>query len=186
MSHICIFTLLAVSVAGCSTMNATQSRGHDKHTRPATQPPATHQTTTDDVVPQSDERRAEGPNKPYVVSGKRYVPDLRDRPFTEEGLASYYGNQFQGKRTASGEPYNKDAMTAAHKTLPIPSYVRVTNIQNGHSVIVRINDRGPFHSRRIIDLSYAAAQKLDIVKAGQQAVKVERLPPDEVRRLNVH
>jgi len=102
-------------------------------------------------------------------------------PFRQRGLASWYGRKFQGQKTASGEPYDMFKMTAAHKTLPIPSYVKVTNLANGKSVVVRINDRGPFHSNRIIDLSYAAASRLGIAAKGSGLVEIERVfePPKE-------
>ncbi len=103
-------------------------------------------------------------NDTYKVLGKTYQPMPADRPYKEKGLASWYGRKFHGKNTSSGEPYDMYAMTAAHATLPIPSYARVTNLNNGQSVLVRVNDRGPFHPGRIIDLSYTAAYKLDVLK----------------------
>lgn len=115
-------------------------------------------------------------NDPYRVLGVSYTPDLSGKPFKQQGLASWYGRKFHGKSTSSGEPYDMYAMTAAHKTLPIPSYVRVTNQLNSRSVVLRINDRGPFHDGRVIDLSYAAAYKLDILK-GVTPVEVELLAP---------
>lgn len=117
-------------------------------------------------------------NNPYRVRGVSYGPLAGDAPYFERGLASWYGRRFHGQPTSSGEPYDMYAMTAAHRTLPIPSYARVTNPENGRSVIVRINDRGPFHPDRIIDLSYTAAYKLDLLK-GVGMVEVERLFPDE-------
>ena len=114
-------------------------------------------------------------NKPYTVFGRTYVPVVNKEPSKERGIASWYGKKFQGQKTASGEPYDMFAMTAAHPTLPIPSYARVTNVKNGKSVIVRINDRGPFHSGRIIDLSYAAASRIGIAAAGSGMVEVERV-----------
>ena len=106
-----------------------------------------------------------------------YAPVVNKEPTKERGMASWYGRKFHGQKTASGEPYDMFAMTAAHKTLPIPSYARVTNVKNGLSVVVRINDRGPFHANRIIDLSYAAAARIGIVKAGSGLVEVERVLP---------
>ncbi len=103
-------------------------------------------------------------NDSYRVLGKTYQPMPADRPYKEKGLASWYGRKFHGRNTSSGEPYDMYAMTAAHATLPIPSYARVTNLNNGQSVLVRVNDRGPFHPGRIIDLSYTAAYKLDVLK----------------------
>jgi len=118
-------------------------------------------------------------NNPYVVFGKEYVPARDVRPFKQRGLASWYGRRFQGGRTSSGEPYDMYAMSAAHPTLPIPSYARVTNIANGRVVVVRINDRGPFFPGRIIDLSYAAASKLGYVENGHALVEVEAIVPGE-------
>ena len=122
-------------------------------------------------------------NRPYTVFGQTFVPVLNKEPRKERGIASWYGRKFHGQRTASGEPYDMFAMTAAHKTYPIPSFARVTNVKNGKSVVVRINDRGPFHSDRIIDLSYAAAARIGIAGAGSGLVDVERVfagpPPVE-------
>ena len=114
-------------------------------------------------------------NRPYTVFGQTYVPVLNREPRRERGIASWYGRKFHGQRTASGEAYDMFAMTAAHKTYPIPSFARVTNVKNGKSVVVRINDRGPFHSDRIIDLSYAAAARIGIAGAGSGLVEVERV-----------
>ncbi len=115
-------------------------------------------------------------NRPYAALGRQYVPDVSEAPYKARGLASWYGRRYHGKPTASGETYDMYAMTAAHPTLPIPSYVRVTNPNNGRSVVVRINDRGPFLHGRLIDLSYTAAWKLDILR-GVSPVEVERLFP---------
>jgi rare lipoprotein A len=126
---------------------------------------------------------AKGPSRPYTVFDKTYVPITDDRPFVQRGTGSWYGKKFHGQKTASGEPYDMFKMTAAHPTLPIPSYARVTNLRNGRQVIVRINDRGPFHSSRIIDLSYTAALKLDVLRGGSAELEVERLLPDEIQRM---
>ncbi|MDE2298294.1 MAG: septal ring lytic transglycosylase RlpA family protein, partial [Burkholderiales bacterium] len=133
-----------------------------------------------DAQPRLEPIRPGGPNKPYDVLGRSYVPITRDAPYTERGLASWYGRKFQGRRTASGEIYNMYAMTAAHPTLPIPSYARVRNPANGREVVVRINDRGPFHPGRIIDLSYTAALKLDLLR-GVAPVEVQRITFDDIR-----
>jgi rare lipoprotein A len=127
-----------------------------------------------DAVPR-DEPFHKYANRPYTVFGQTYAPVVNKQPTKERGMASWYGRKFHGQKTASGEPYDMFAMTAAHKTLPIPSYARVTNVKNGLSVVVRINDRGPFHSNRIIDLSYAAATRIGIAAAGSGMVTVERL-----------
>ena len=108
---------------------------------------------------------------------RSYTPQTERRAHREEGLASWYGRRFHGRKTASGEPYDMYAMTAAHPTLPIPSYARVTALGTGKSVVVRINDRGPFHSKRVIDLSYTAAYKLGYLGGGSTRVRVESLAP---------
>jgi rare lipoprotein A len=114
-------------------------------------------------------------NRPYTVFGQTYVPVVDKQPTKERGLASWYGKKFHGRKTSSGEVYDMFAMTAAHKTLPLPSFARVTNVKTGQSVVVRVNDRGPFHSNRIIDLSYAAAARIGIAAAGSGLVEVERI-----------
>jgi len=133
-----------------------------------------------DAVPR-DEPFHKYANRPYTVFGQTYVPVVNKEPTKERGLASWYGRKFHGQKTSSGEIYDMFAMTAAHKTLPIPSYAKVTNVKTGQSVVVRINDRGPFHSNRIIDLSYAAAARIGIASAGSGMVEVERIlaPPIE-------
>ncbi|RYZ07498.1 MAG: septal ring lytic transglycosylase RlpA family protein [Comamonadaceae bacterium] len=125
-------------------------------------------------------RGSGGTSKPYTVLGRSYVPIADDRPFRETGLASWYGTKFHAQSTASGEPYDMYAMTGAHKTLPLPSYVRVRNPANGREAIVRINDRGPFHDDRVIDLSYAAAARLDLLR-GVAPVEIERITNDDIR-----
>jgi len=136
-----------------------------------------------DAVPKVEPYSPTG-NKPYVVFGKTYVPLLDERPFTQRGTGSWYGKKFHGQKTSSGELYDMYKLTAAHPTLPIPSYARVTNLSNGAQVIVRINDRGPFHSSRIIDLSYTAALKLGYLGKGSSELQVERLLPDDIARIN--
>lgn len=111
----------------------------------------------------------------YEVMGKRYHVLLSTTEFTQTGVASWYGRKFHGRTTASGEIYDMYQFTAAHKTLPLPSYVRVTNLGNGRQVIVRVNDRGPFHGNRIIDLSYAAAKHLGMIKTGTARVRIQAL-----------
>lgn len=130
--------------------------------------------------PQVEAIRAGGPNKPYEVAGRSYVPLTRDVAHVERGLASWYGRKFHGRRTALGEVYNMYAMTAAHPTLPLPSYVRVRNPANGKEVVLRVNDRGPFHPGRIIDLSYTAALKLGVLR-GVAPVEIERITFEAIR-----
>jgi rare lipoprotein A len=117
-------------------------------------------------------------NSPYIVFGRQYVPDRDLRPLKQRGVGSWYGRKFHGQKTASGEIYDMYAMTAAHPTLPIPSYARVSNVANGRSVVVRVNDRGPFLHGRVIDLSYAAAWKLGYVEQGSALVEVETILPN--------
>jgi rare lipoprotein A len=118
--------------------------------------------------------------KPYVVLGKEYVPNTAVKPYKVRGVASWYGKKFHGQKTSIGEPYDMFAMTAAHPTLALPSYVRVTSLQSGKSVIVRITDRGPFHADRVIDLSYTAAYKLGLINGGSGQVEVEAIIPGEL------
>ena len=119
-------------------------------------------------------------NKPYTVLGKSYVPQTRVRPFRQRGIASWYGKKFHGQKTSIGERYDMFSMTAAHPTLPLPSYVRVTNPANGKNVVVRVNDRGPFHADRVIDLSYAAAHRLGYIDKGSTLVELESILPDNL------
>lgn len=127
---------------------------------------------------------AQGPSRPYSVFGKTYTPITDNEPFTQRGIGSWYGKKYNGKSTASGEIYDMYQMTAAHPTLPIPSYARVTNLRNDKQIIVRVNDRGPFHADRIIDLSYTAALKLDYISTGSSDLQVDRLLPEEIARIN--
>jgi rare lipoprotein A len=130
-----------------------------------------------DAIPRAEPRSRYGNPESYVVNGKRYFVMQDGRGYVEKGIASWYGRQFHGRRTSSGETYDMYAMTAAHKTLPLPTYVQVTNLKNGRKVVLRVNDRGPFHDNRIIDLSYTAAAKLDILAAGTGLVEVRALTP---------
>ena len=118
-------------------------------------------------------------NRPYTVLGKDYVPATSLRPYKERGVASWYGRKFHGQKTSNGETYDMYAMTAAHPTLPLPSYARVTNVATGRSVVVRVNDRGPFLHDRIIDLSYAAANRIGTAAKGSGEVIVEAIIPGE-------
>lgn len=131
-----------------------------------------------DAVPRAEPRSASGNPPFYEVMGRRYYVLASADGHRERGVASWYGEKFHGRRTSSGETYDMYAMTAAHKTVPIPAYARVTNLQNGRSVVVRINDRGPFVANRVIDLSYAAAHRLDMIRDGTAMVEVEIVGPD--------
>lgn len=134
-------------------------------------------STLPDPVPHYEPPSQYGNPDSYVVAGKRYHVLASSKGYVARGIASWYGTKFHGQRTSSGEIYDMYAMTAAHRTLPLPTYARVTNLRNRRSVIVRINDRGPFHSNRLIDLSYAAASKLGIVEKGTGLVQVEAIDP---------
>jgi rare lipoprotein A len=135
-----------------------------------------------DAVPKYEKRTRAGNPSSYVVLGKRYSVMASSKGYVQRGIASWYGNKFHGHKTSNGEIYNMYAMTAAHKTLPIPCYLQVTNLKNGRQVVVRVNDRGPFHENRIIDLSYAAASKLGIAENGTGLVELRALEPGESTR----
>jgi rare lipoprotein A len=130
-----------------------------------------------DAVPRYELKSRRGNPPFYEVQGKRYFVLTKADGYVERGVASWYGPTFHGVSTSMGEPYDMYAMTAAHKTLPLPAYARVTNLKNGKSVVVRINDRGPFVANRIIDLSYTAAAKLDMLREGTTLVEVRALTP---------
>ena len=134
---------------------------------------------TPDAVPKVETRSHYGNPPSYVVDGKRYHVMRSSLGYVERGIASWYGSKFHGRRTSSGESYDMYAMTAAHKSLPLPTYVRVTNLENGRAAVLRVNDRGPFHGNRIIDLSFAAAKKLDIVRNGTGLVEVQAINPKQ-------
>lgn len=140
---------------------------------PGDNPPADIDSMPD-AVPRADPLLPRA-NRPYSALGKRYMPATEYKPYKQRGMASWYGKRYHGQKTSSGEVYDMYGMSGAHTTLPLPSYVRVTNPENGRSVIVRINDRGPFHDNRLIDLSYAAAYKLRILEKGSAEVIVEAI-----------
>jgi rare lipoprotein A len=178
--------LLAAVLAGCSTAppddgepvpQARSKGGYYKDDGPHENPPA-NAAQVPDAVPRLEPLHRYA-NRPYSVFGRDYQPLAQLQPFRQRGLASWYGKRFHGRKTASGETYDMYAMTAAHPTLPIPSYVRVTHVASGRSVVVRVNDRGPFHPGRIIDLSYAAALRLGYIQAGHAEVELESILPGE-------
>lgn len=182
---IALLSLGALALAGCSGPSGSggsRGGGYYKDDGPGSNIPADIEAIPN-AVPRV-ETHARANFKPYVVFGKRYVPVSDERPFRQEGTASWYGRKFHGKKTANGETYDMHAMTAAHPTLPLPSYARVTRASTGKSVIVRINDRGPFHSSRIIDLSYVAAAKLGIIGPGSGQVIVEAITNQDIRNNN--
>jgi rare lipoprotein A len=140
--------------------------------------PSSRQMTPDDVrdaVPRDEPRARYGNHSPYTVLGKTYTVLPTSKGYRERGIASWYGSKFHGRRTSSGELYDMHLATAAHKSLPLPTYAQVTNLDNGRKMIVKINDRGPFHEGRIIDLSYAAAIKLGVDKTGTARVDVRAI-----------
>lgn len=161
---------LALALGACSTQRGGGYYENDGPPKRARVDPS----AIADARPVAEPRSTSG-NDPYIVLGKAYLPLPNAAGYRERGIASWYGKKFHGKRTSSGEPYDMYAMTAAHKTLPLPTYVRVTNLRNGRVAVLRVNDRGPFLHNRLIDLSYAAALKLDLVKTGTAVVEVETL-----------
>jgi rare lipoprotein A len=186
LAVVAVLAAMAALLAGCAGGPAKSSGGGGGGSilaRPgrdgadANPPPNLQQVP--DAEPRVEAIRPGGTNKPYVVLGRGYTPLPAASPYRESGLASWYGRKFHGASTSSGEPYDMYAMTAAHATLPIPSYVRVRNPANGREIIVRVNDRGPFHDGRIIDLSYVAAYKLDLLR-GVAPVEVERITPVQI------
>ena len=135
-----------------------------------------------DAVPRVEPKSPHGNPRSYVVNGRQYFTLDSARGFAQRGIASWYGPKFHGRRTSSGETYDMYKMTAAHKTLPLPTYLSVRNLSTGRKIVVRVNDRGPFHGDRILDLSYAAATKLGIARAGTGVVEVRALVPGSAAR----
>lgn len=170
MKRVALFLLL---LGGCASTPEPRPGGFYKDDGPGEAPPPSL-AEIPDAEPKAEPLHRYA-NRPYRVFGRDYVPLVSLQPFRQRGLASWYGKRFHGQRTASGEAYDMYAMTAAHTTLPIPSYARVTHLGNGRSAVVRINDRGPFHPGRVIDLSYAAAARLGFVQAGSAEVEVEAI-----------
>lgn len=162
-------------LAGC----ASRSGGYYKDDGPGRDIPADI-AAIPDAVPRV-ERHAPANFRPYEVFGVRYLPIGENQPYRQEGVASWYGRKFHGEKTANGETYDMYAMTAAHPTLPIPSYARVTRAGTNRSVVVRVNDRGPFHPGRIIDLSYVAAAKLGLIGPGSGRVIVQAITNADIR-----
>src|SRR5262249_39308740 len=165
--------------ASASSAAAAPSRpgAYYKDDGPGANPPANIDSIPD-AVPRNEPLNRFA-NRPYTVFGREYVPATSLRPYKERGVASWYGRKFHGEKTSSGEVYDMYAMTAAHPTLPLPSYARVTSVATGKSVVVRVNDRGPFLHNRVIDLSFAAATKIGIAQKGSGEVEVEAIFPVE-------
>jgi rare lipoprotein A len=172
-ASLALATLLALTLAACGTTS--RKGGYYQDDGPGESPPA-DVANIPDAVPRYEPPHRYA-NRPYTVLGHDYVPLKAGTPYRATGIASWYGRKFHGQKTAIGETYDMYKMTAAHPTLPIPSYARVTNLANGRSVVVRVNDRGPFLHSRIIDLSYAAAAKLGYIGHGSAKVMVESVGP---------
>jgi rare lipoprotein A len=179
--------LVALALGGCGALRLPGFGGGEPAPPPAPPPPvvavpkpaSSPPRPVPDAVPRVEPIRQSAPNVPYEIRGESYEPAASDVPVVETGIASWYGHPFHGRRTANGEVYDMNAMTAAHRTMPLPSYAKVRNLANGREIVVRINDRGPFKRDRIIDLSHAAAKKLRI--SGVARVEVRRLTHDEIR-----
>ena len=185
--NLALFVARGVMVAGLSlAIIACQSTPEGRYTQRQDSAPRHVSKTPEtlDAVPKFEAYRMFN-SRPYKVLGKHYTPMTSGKGYEEVGLASWYGQKFHGHLTSNGETYNMFAMSAAHKTLPLPSYVRVTNLENNRQAIVRVNDRGPFHDNRIIDLSYAAAVKLGYQSKGTAKVKLEVIHFDENNNVTV-
>ena len=171
-----LLAVLLVVLSGCGFFGGLSKPGGSRDSAP--------NVTLDkrkiiDATPKVEPRSRGGNFTPYTVLGKTYRVMKSSKGYKEKGGASWYGTKFHGRLTSNGERYNMYAMTAAHKSLPIPTYVKVKNLENGREIIVRVNDRGPFHEGRIIDLSYAAATKIGMLKKGTARVEVEAIDPRE-------
>jgi len=189
----CLVFAAAVALAGCGTAPTSKAPpapmpapapskpGYYKDDGPGDKVPADLDTIPE-PVPRAEPLHRFA-NRPYTVFGREYVPATSLRPYRERGIASWYGKKFHGEKTSTGEVYDMYALTAAHPTLPLPSYARVTNPATGVSVVVRVNDRGPFLHSRVIDLSFAAAHKLGIAQRGSGEVEVEAVLPGEATML---
>lgn len=162
--------LLVLLLAGCGVSPRVVKDGGPRH--------PVDVSHVGNAIPKAEVRTRAGNKSPYTVLGKTYHVMSSSRGFSQEGLASWYGNKFHGRQTSNGEVYSMFGMSAAHKTLPIPCYVRVTNLENGRQIVVRVNDRGPFHQGRIIDLTYAGASKLGFLDSGTARVRIEALEAD--------
>lgn len=167
--------VVILTLGGCASKDTGSGRYSLKQDRGPER--AVDLSNVPDAVPRYEEPSRWGNKSPYEVLGKRYYVLPSAEGYRERGYASWYGKKFHGYTTSNGEVYDMYQMTAAHKSLPLPSFVRVTNLDNGRQVIVRVNDRGPFHDNRIIDLSYAAAYRLGMLKKGVARVEIEAITP---------
>lgn len=169
------FPIIILLTASCQSISPTvedlvKNKGIDVES-------STDISNIKNAVPKKESKSKRGNPKSYVVFGKRYYVMESSDNFTQKGIASWYGPKFHGKKTSNGEVYDMYKMTAAHKELPLPTYLDVTNIKNGKTITVRVNDRGPFHDNRIVDLSYSAAKKLGIIKEGTGLVEIKAINP---------
>lgn len=178
LRHYCYCLVLLTLIVGC----AQQGRYQQKHDSAPHSPPG--EVKMHDAQPQY-EPYASANQRPYTIRGVHYTPLPTGKGYSAEGLASWYGQKFHGHLTSNGEIYDMYTMTAAHKTLPLPSFARVTNLSNGNQALVRINDRGPFHSERLIDLSYAAALKLGMLSSGVAKIKLDVIHIDEQGQMTI-
>ena len=174
---------LAAALSGCASTGSNNGKYFDRDGPPSTV--SAWRASSTGTMKIKVEPANKWANRPYKVMGQSFTPMTGDKPLTQTGTASWYGKQFHGKKTAIGEIYDMYAMTAAHPTMELPSYARVTNLANGRSVIVRVNDRGPFIGGRAIDMSYAAAVKLGYQKKGTTRVKIERITRKQIAAGNV-
>ena len=184
-----LMAVASIALAACSSTQKREAQapagvatppksgGYYKNDGPGDNPPA-NLDSIPEAVPKL-EPLSRFSNRPYTVFGVEYTPATTLRPYKERGIASWYGRLFHNQKTSNGEIYDMYGMTAAHPTLPLPSYARVTNVATGKSVVVRVNDRGPFHPGRVIDLSYAAAYRIGIAQKGSGQVEVESILPGD-------
>lgn len=172
ISVLALIGLLAAcsSTGGGGRYAMDQDKGPDRHVDLSKVP---------DAIPRVESKSRGGNKSPYTVFGRQYYVMASSQGYKERGTASWYGKKFHGHKTSNGEIYDMYGMSAAHKSLPLPTFVRVTNLANGRSVIVRVNDRGPFHGSRLIDLSYAAAYRLDMLSKGTAHVEIEAIVPGQ-------
>ena len=177
MKQLVLTVALAVLLlAGCAGKKEVEEAGDGPSSRKITA------ADVHDAVPKDEPRARYGNHSPYTVLGKTYTVLPTSKGYHERGIASWYGSKFHGRRTSSGEPYDMHLATAAHKSLPLPTYAEVTNLDNGRKMIVKINDRGPFHEDRIIDLSYAAAIKLGVDQTGTARIDVRAIDVNTSKR----
>lgn len=172
--------LVVATLSACGSVPNVGDIFEDGDSAPSNPPP--NISSVPNAVPRVLPRSRYGNPKSYVIRGVRYYPIKSSKQFVERGIASWYGTKFHGRKTSNGERYDMYAMTAAHKTLPLPTFLEVTNLKNGRKIIVKVNDRGPFESNRILDLSYTAAHKLGILGKGTGLVEIRAIDPSASAR----